>query len=117
MPGADKPAGFKNTRERQDTLKREGVLGLERYNRYQQSHMENGEQNLGRIRSSNCVQSVAHIPTCHKPSLTHGLDQITESYFFYLKAMEQVKVSENGDMTFIIDTALPDCLCRSHRRE
>lgn len=31
--------------------------------------------------------------------------------------MEQVKVSENGDMTFIIYSVLPGYLCSSHRRK
>lgn len=75
--------------------------------------MENGEQNLGRILSSNCVQSVAHIKTCHKPSPTHGLVKITESSFFSLPAMELLNGSENGDTTFGIDTVLPCYLCSS----
>lgn len=106
MPGADKPAGGKNTREQQDTPKRESVLGLESYKWHQQSHMKNGGQNLGRILNSYCDQSVAHIQTCHKPSPLHGLVQITESYLFSLKAMEQSKISEKGEMTFNIDTVL-----------
>ena len=77
--------------------------------------MENGAQNLGRIFSSNCVQSVAHIQTCHKPSPTYDLIQIARFYFFSLKAMGQVKESKNGNMTFDIDTgtAPPGYLCRS----
>ena len=53
--------------------------------------MENGEQNLGRILTSSCAQSVAHIQTCHKSSPTYGLVQITGLCFFSLKAMGQVK--------------------------
>lgn len=74
----------------------------------QQSHMENGERNLGRIFSSNCVQSVAHIQTCHKPGPTYGLVQNARFYFFFLKAMGQLKGSENGDMTFL-------AICAAHR--
>lgn len=66
-------------------------LGLERYDQHQQSHMENGEQNLGSILTSDCAQSVTHIQTCHKPSPTYSLVQIAGLYFFSLKAMGQVK--------------------------
>lgn len=52
--------------------------------------MENGEQNLGRILTPNCAQSVTHIQTCHKPSPTYGFVQIAGLYFS-LKAMEQVE--------------------------
>lgn len=113
MPGVDIPAGDENTRERQETPKKESVLGLGKVQSAPTKPYGKQEQNLGRIFSSNCVQSVAHIQTCHKPSPTHGLVQITESYFFSLKAMEQVKVSEYGSVTFNIDTSLPIYLCDS----
>lgn len=117
MPGVDIPAGDENTRERQETPEKETVLGLGKVQPAPTKPYGKREQNLGRILSSNCVQSVAHIQTCHKPSPTHTLVQITESYFFSLKATEQVKVSEYGGVTFNIDTVLPVYLCDSTRLE
>lgn len=77
--------------------------------------MENGEQNLGRILSSNCVQSVAHLQNCHKPHPAFSLIQI--AVFLPSQSHGQVKESKYGGMNFSIDHLLPGYLCSSGRWE
>lgn len=115
VPGTDKPSGSENTREWQDSPK-----SLEDCTwAWKDTNGTNKAiwKMVSRIWAGPSVPTVSNLWPIYKPVINPWLGSKYRILFLLAQSYEQIKVSENGDMTFIIHSFLPGYLCSSHRRE